>query len=327
MAYDAGSRSRSDGETAIVGPASIPISGWMRVVVRAWRNGRKDNLNVLAGGIAFYAFLALLPFAAAIATIYGLFARKGRIVADIGTVLSILPDNAAGLVSRRVAGVVTDDSVGLLGPAIALLLAGYGAARGARSIVAGLNVMYGRRPRVRFIRRWGVAAAIALAGAGLVLLALFGITLHSRIEHLLPSATRFSYLIVRILFWSLMSIGVTAALALLYRYGPAGRSARWRWLLPGAVTATCAWLAASLIFGAYVSAFDRFDRIYGPLSAVVVLQLWLWLYLSAFAMLFGAKLNAEAERQAFSTRVSTRSRASALPFGRYDKPTAHGQDA
>ena len=174
--------------------------------------------------------------------------------------------------------------------------------------------MYGRQPRVRFIERWGIAVAIAAAGAALTLLALLGIALHAAIERLLPSAAAVAYTIVRVLFWVGMSVGVTAGLALLYRYGPAGRHAPWRWLLPGAVTATAAWLAASLVFGAYVSAFDRFDRTYGPLSAVVVLQLWL--YLSAFAMLFGAKLNAEAERQAaLSTRAGNRLRARSCDRG------------
>lgn len=298
---------------AAVWTIAVPLDMWRRTVVRAWRNGRKDNLNVLAGGIAFYVFLALLPFAAAIATIYGLIARDGKVVTDIGTVLSLLPDDAAELVAMRVGSVIADRSVGLLGPAVALLIAGYGAARGARSIVSGLNVMYGRGPRVRFVERWGIAVAIALAGAALTLLALLGIALHSAIERLLPSAAEIAYTIVRVLFWVGMSVGVAVSLALLYRYGPAGRNAPWRWLLPGAVTATAAWLAASLVFGAYVSAFDRFDRTYGPLSAVVVLQLWL--YLSAFAMLFGAKLNAEAERHAaLLSRVKKRTLAPPLPF-------------
>lgn len=293
--------------------AVIRLDLWRRTAVRAWRNGRRDNLNVLAGGIAFYAFLALLPFAAAIATIYGLIVRDGAVVADFGAVLSILPDDAADLIAIRVADVTADRSVGLLGPAIALLIAGYAAARGARSVVSGLNVMYGRQPRVRFIERWGIAVAIALAGAVLTLLALLGIALHSAIEDLLPSAAAIAYTIVRVMFWLGMSMGVTVGLALLYRYGPAGRNAPWRWLLPGAVTATAAWLAASLVFGAYVSAFDRFDRTYGPLSAVVVLQLWL--YLSAFAMLFGAKLNAEAERRAMlSIRDQKRTPKSVPPF-------------
>lgn len=251
---------------------------------------------MLAGGIAFYAFLALLPFVAAVATIYGLFARQGRVVADTASVLSILPGEGAALVAGRVGRAVADNSVGPVGLGLALALAMYSAARGARSIVSGLNVMYGQRPRPRFVERWGIALIIALAGAGLMLIALFGIALHSQLAPLLPEGLRPIYVAARILFWLVMSLGVSAGLAILYRFGPAGQSAPWRRLIPGALAATVAWLIASLAFEAYVSRADRFDAAYGSLAAAVVLQLWL--YLSAFALLYGAKLNAEAEREA-----------------------------
>lgn len=276
--------------------SGIAAAAWLRIAVRAWRNGREDNLNVLAGGIAFYAFLGLLPFVAAIATIYGLFAGVDKVGADIGALLSILPNDAAVPLARRVARALADNDVGPVGLAIALALAAYSAARGARSLVSGLNVMRGVRPRSRFVDRWGIALLIALAGAGLMLLALFGIALQSQLEPLLPSGLRLVYAVVSTLFWALLSIGVSAGLAVLYRYGPAGRPLPWCRLVPGALAATAAWLGASLAFEAYVSRFDRFDATYGPLAAAVVLQLWL--YLSAFAVLYGAKLNAEAEREA-----------------------------
>lgn len=269
---------------------------WARIAVRAWRNGREQNLNVLASGIAFYAFLALLPFVAAIATIYGLFAGQDRVAADIGAVLSVLPNDAAAPLVRRVARTLANNDVGPAGSALALALAAYSAARSARSLVSGLNVMRGVRPRLRFIQRWGIAVLIALAGAGLMLVALVGIALQSQLGPLLPSGLRTIYVMARTLFWTLLGVGVSGGLAILYRYGPAGRRLPWRRLVVGALVATAAWLGASLVFEAYVSRFDRFHATYGPLAAAVVLQLWL--YLSAFAVLYGAKLNAEAEREA-----------------------------
>lgn len=276
--------------------APISAGAWRRIAVRAWRNGREDNLNVLAGGIAFFAFLALLPFVAAVATIYGLFAGPGRVVADTASVLSILPGSGAAIVAGRVGRAVANNDVGPVGLAIALALATYSAARGARSVVSGLNVMHGHRPRLRVVERWGIALVIAFAGAGLMLLALFGIALHSQLEPLLPGGLKPLYAAARLLFWMLMSLGVSAGFVILYRFGPAGRRSPWRELIPGALAATAAWLIASLAFEAFVSRFDRFDAAYGSLAAAVVLQLWL--YLSAFAMLYGAKLNAEAEREA-----------------------------
>jgi membrane protein len=274
----------------------VTVVVWLRTAARAWRNGREDNLNVLAAGIAFYAFLALLPFVVAIATIYGMFAGVDRVAADTGAVLSVLPNDAAGLLARRVTRALANNDVGPVGVTIALAFAAYSAARGARALVSALNVMRGVRPRPKFVERWSIAVVIALTGAGLMLLALVGIALQSQLGLLLPSGLRLVSAVVRTLFWALLSVGVSAGLAVLYRYGPAGQAPPWRWLIPGALAATVAWLVASLCFETYVSRFDRLDATYGPLAAAVVLQLWL--YLSAFAVLYGAKLNAEAEREA-----------------------------
>lgn len=246
---------------------------------------------MLAGGIACNAFLALLPFVAAMATTYGLFVGEDRETADMGAVLSVLPNHAAAPLARRVARALTGNDVGPVGAAIALTLAAYSAARSARVLVSGPNVMRGLRPRLRFVERWGTAVSIALAGAGMMLAALVGIALQSQLGPLLPSGFRISYAVICTLFWFLLSVGVSGALASLYRYGPAGRPLPWRQLVPGALVATAAWFSASLAFEAYVSRFDRFCTSYGPLAAAVVLQVWL--YLSAFAVLFGAKLNAE----------------------------------
>jgi len=231
-----------------------------------------------------------------VATVYGLFTDPESVVEDIRSALSILPGDAAALIARRLTRVLADTSVGTLGLVVAILLSTYGAARGARSIVAALNVMYGRRRRRSFTLRWGLALAIAFAGAGLMMLALFGIALHGQLRTFLPDEARLAYALIRILFWVVLSLGLSGALTILYRYGPAGGNESWRGLLPGSIAATAMWLAASLLFEAYVSRFSRLEATYGSLAAVVVLQLWL--YLSALAILFGAKLNVEAARSA-----------------------------
>ena len=48
-------------------------------------------------------------------------------------------------------------------------------------------------------------------------------------------------------------------------------------------------------FGLYAANFGKYNATYGSLGAVVVLLIWL--YLSAYALLLGALVNAEVERQ------------------------------
>jgi membrane protein len=107
--------------------------------------------------------------------------------------------------------------------------------------------------------------------------------------------SQFFELVVRIARWPLLALLVLFVLALLYRYGPCRRSAKWRWVSVGSVFATAVWLLASAGFSYYVSHFANYDRTYGSLGAVIILLFWL--YLSFYIVLLGAEINSELELQ------------------------------
>jgi membrane protein len=95
--------------------------------------------------------------------------------------------------------------------------------------------------------------------------------------------------------WPLLIVLVTLGLAVLYRYAPDRDRPQWRWVSPGAVTATVLWIVASIGFTVYVANFNSYDKTYGSLGGVIILLTWL--YLSALMVLFGAVINAQSERQ------------------------------
>jgi membrane protein len=95
--------------------------------------------------------------------------------------------------------------------------------------------------------------------------------------------------------WVLGLATLSVLFAVFYYYGPNREKPRWTWLSPGGVVATAVWLLASLGFSFYVSSFSSYAKTYGSFTGVVVLLLWL--YLSAIAVVIGAELNAELERQ------------------------------
>jgi membrane protein len=66
-----------------------------------------------------------------------------------------------------------------------------------------------------------------------------------------------------------------------------------RRVLPGAVAAVALWMVISWAFGVYVSSLAEYAVFYGSLAAVAVLLVWLWL--TSFAILVGAELNAQLE--------------------------------
>jgi membrane protein len=83
------------------------------------------------------------------------------------------------------------------------------------------------------------------------------------------------------------------AVAALYRFGPSRPAPQRRRITPGAALATALWLIASELLSLYVSRIGTFGATYGSLGAAVGVMLWF--YVSAYAVLLGAELNARME--------------------------------
>jgi membrane protein len=94
--------------------------------------------------------------------------------------------------------------------------------------------------------------------------------------------------------WPLLVGGLLVCFAGLMYLAPNVEHPRWTFLTFGSLLAILIWLAASGAFAFYVSKFGSYNKAWGSLAAVVVMLTWLWL--SSVALLFGAELNAEAER-------------------------------
>src|SRR5262249_43742013 len=115
---------------------------------------------------------------------------------------------------------------------------------------------------------------------------------------LLSAALGFSSLdhpLIGYLRWPVMFVAIIIGLAVLYRYGPSRRQAKWRWLSVGSMLAALGWLAVSSRFSWYLSNFANYNATYGALGAVVGLMMWMWL--STIVVLVGAELNSEIEHQ------------------------------
>src|SRR5690606_20754565 len=94
--------------------------------------------------------------------------------------------------------------------------------------------------------------------------------------------------------WGVAFAVLVGGLWMLYSYGPNRRVQGQIWMTPGAVAVVMLWLVASWGLGYYLSNFGRSNEIYGSLSAVIALLLWLWV--SAWLILAGAALNVVIER-------------------------------
>ena len=277
-------------------PTQIPPRGWWQVLKRAWAEAGRDNLGLIAAGVAFYAFLALAPLLAALLLSYGLFADRAQVIGDMRAVAGILPAEAARLVGDQLQQIATTAATKTgFGLALAILLALYGAMRGAAAVMTALNIVYEEEERRALVKRNFVAFAITVGGLLTALGGLIAGSLLGRIDLLFSGLGPVAHVALRIAGCAFAALLVMSVIATIYRYAPARQPPKWRWASPGAILATLLWLVATLLFGFYVANFGSYNATYGSLGAVV--GLLTWLYLSAYVVLLGGELNAELERQ------------------------------
>jgi membrane protein len=274
----------------------MPRAAWKDVAVRVWHESWVDNIGLVAAGVAFYGFLALVPLLGIVVLTYGLIAQPDIVIEHMMVMLRILPADVVELVGQLMMNAVqTSEETSGLGILLGLAVAIYAGGNGAGAIMVALNIAYEEEEKRSLLRFYGIAFTITAAG---VLMALFGLAAFAAVqslERLLPHASGLVLGLFKVSSYLLLSLVAAALAATLYRYGPSREHARWQWLTPGSVFTATVWLALTAGFGFYVTTLADYNATYGSVAAIVILLTWL--YLSAYVFLFGAELNAELEHQ------------------------------
>lgn len=277
-------------------PTDIPPRGWKEVLKETWKEAGKDNITLAAAGVAFYAFSALVPLLTAFVLSYGLVAEPASVVSHVQMLTDVMPKQSAEIIGDQLKN-MTESAGAKTGFALllALLIALYGASKGAGAVMTALNVAWGVPETRGFVKRTAMAIGMIAAAVLVMLLVILALSAVSAVESLLPSLGGAVHVLVQALSFLLAAVIVMGLLAVIYRYGPNRPEAKWRWITPGSILATIVWLAATAGFGLYVANFGSYNATYGSLGAVIVFLTWL--YLSAYIVLLGAELNAVLEQE------------------------------
>lgn len=268
---------------------------WWRTLQTVWNNILADNLSMMSAGLAFYALLAVFPGLSALISLYGLIADPNTVQGLLLSLVGILPAEAIKLLSVQLHALAAAPPAKLgLGLVASLALALWSAMSGTSTLMQALTVACEGREQRGFLRFYLTAAALAVGLAAAGLLALLLVAVIPAFLDQLPfrEGWRNAVSYVR---WPLLAGLAILALGISYRVAPSGGGRRWRWISPGAVVATLFWLLGSAGFSFYVARFGSYDRTYGAIGAVVVLLMWF--YLTAYAILAGAELNAGLARR------------------------------
>jgi membrane protein len=289
-------------------PAEIPAKGWKDIALRIYNGITEDRLLAIAAGVTFYLLLALFPAIAGLIALYGLYADAATMNQHLNAISGIVPEGGLQIIRDQV-GRLTSQPAQRLGLAtfVGLGVSLWSANGGMKAIFDALNVVYHEKEKRGFIRLNAVSLAFTLGAIVFALIAVAAIAvLPPLLSHF--GSSRWVELLVKVGRWPVLLVGVSFAIALIYRFGPSRDKPQWRWISPGSVLAAVVWLAASLLFSWYTEKFGSYNETYGSLGAAIGFMTWLWI--SNIVILVGAKVNAETEHQ--TARDSTEGKPNPL---------------
>lgn len=283
------------GRTA-TSPWQMPPLAWKEVALRTWNQSWLDNTGLVAAGVAFYGFLALVPLLGIMVLGYGMFAQPATVIQHVMAMLRVLPPDVVELIGQLLMNAVqTSEETSGLGILAALGIALYAGGNGAGAVMTALNIAYEEKEKRSLLRFYAIAIAITLVAVMIALIALAAMGAVGELERLLPKASGATLILGKLGLYLAMALFAAGVAATLYRFGPSREDARWQWLTPGSIFTAVVWLLLAIGFSFYVTKLTDYNATYGSIAAIVMLLTWM--YLSAYVFLFGAELNAELEHQ------------------------------
>lgn len=274
----------------------LSFSEWKAILLKVKDQIGENNVIIVSAGVGFFGFLAIFPAIMALISIYGFVMDPQEIEEQVSKISSMLPVQTHEILQYRVDQFIksTGESLGW-GTVFAILLGIWIGNIGTKSLFRGINIAYETKSHRGILKHNGLTLLFTFGAIILIILsAALIVAFPSIIEQIgLPDNIE---RLISWLRWLIMGLILVGSIGLIYRFGPERKRPTFHWVIPGAVLATILWLLASWAFSFYIRHFWNLGEIYGSLSAVVFLMLWL--FISTFIILLGAELNSEMEHHA-----------------------------
>jgi membrane protein len=279
-------------------PGDLSMRDWLAIFVRAGKESLNDHITNLAAALAYYAFLAIPALLLVAVGVFGLIADESAVSTIVDRLEGVVPEEALTLIRDTLVNVTqTASGSGIALTVVGSVLALWTLTGSMQTLMWALNSAYDREETRGFVKR----RLVALVMVTLMLLAFvlaFGLlVLGPALSGWIGSAVGLESLVDWLWWtaqWPILILGLLFAFATILYLGPNVDHPRWQFLTVGTLISVFIWLLASGGFALYVSNFGSYNKAWGSLAAVIIMLTWLWL--SGLSLLFGAEVNAEAER-------------------------------
>ena len=258
-----------------------------------------DQMTHHAAALTYYGLMSLFPALLLALSLLGLLGQYPETYdAIIGYLREVAPESVVTPLDRSLRGALQDKSTAATTFAISIAVALYGTTGALEAARRAMNVVFEIEDGRSFVRRKLVDIASTFVLLALVLATGILVFVGGRLAEDLLGFVGLGSTAAKI--WSIARwpAGVLAAMlvfSFIYFVTPDVQHRSKRWVTPGAVVGVTLWLLASWGFSTYISKVADVGAIYGTFAGAIVLVAWIWL--TNVALLFGAELNAEIERQ------------------------------
>ena len=279
-------------------PTELSLRHYRAIVVRASKEALDDHITNLAAAIAYYSFLAIPSLLLVAVGLFSLLASPDAIGTISEKLAGVVPREALMLVDDSLTRVIENNaSSGIAMALVGTVLAAWSLTGAMQTLMWALNSAYERDETRGFLKRRLTALVMVILMLFAFVLAFALLVLGPQLSGWIGEAVGIEAFIDWLWWtaqWPVLILGLLVAFAAILYLGPDVDHPRWQFLSFGTALAVVVWLLGSGAFAVFVSQFGSYNKAWGSVAAVIVMLTWLWL--SALALLFGAELNAEAER-------------------------------
>ena len=287
----------------LTSPTQLGARAWLDTLKRAGKEFLADDCMGLAQQIAYSALLAFFPAVLALVGLLDLLNAYGTLESFLRPVA---PHAVLSLIDTFRSD--TGGSGSVLALVIGTLAAIWAASGAMGTVVKAVNRAWECEETRPFWKLRPLAVILVLATTvvliGMMLLVIFGGTLGDAIARRISFGGGFHW-IWNVARWPIAFVAVVLLFQLVYYAAPNKEPRGWKWITPGSVLGSLLWLGLSGLFALYTTFSNSYTKTYGTLAGGIVLLLWL--NYSAWALLFGAELNSELEREATKPEARRRS--------------------